>query len=154
MYWEWALDWVKGDCILSKLSFTYALEMMEWMIVPMYINTILIFLSTQYIHQYLTIPGIDEILFPIPIPIPNFNTTQHHGEISRRNWAPNFPQHQNILVNIVVWYSWIEERKCCPAQRVQTLSLLSWKISRNRPIHWIQSNFPSVYLFIFSAWNI
>ena len=33
---------------------------------PMYINTILIFLSTQYIHQYLTIPGIGEILFPIP----------------------------------------------------------------------------------------
>ena len=59
--------------------------------IPMYINTFLIFLSTQYIHQYLTIPGIGEILFPIPIPIPNLNTTQDHGEISHTNWAPNSP---------------------------------------------------------------
>ena len=59
--------------------------------IPMYINTFLIFLSTQYIHQYLTILGIGEILFPIPIPIPNLNTTQDHREISHTNWAPNSP---------------------------------------------------------------
>ena len=80
---------------------TYTLEMIEvaiywneWMVVPMHICTHIYLhpcISTQYIHQYLTIPGIGEILFPIPIPIPNFNTTQDHGEISHTNWAPNSP---------------------------------------------------------------
>ena len=58
------------------------------MVVPMHICTHIYLhpcISTQYIHQYLTISGNGENSIPIP------NTTQHHGEISQTNWAPNCP---------------------------------------------------------------